>query len=346
MDSGVSVHLISQHPDDRITAADATSITWLPFRGAAGYLANALVLRSALRRLKPDVLSAHYASGYGTMAALCGFQPSLLSIWGSDVYDFPLESPIKLRLLRWNLSRATALASTSEVMRRQAMHIAPNLKKPIWITPFGVDGDLFRPMANVRDESVITIGTVKALAPKYGVDVLVRAFAILVKELGNTNVASRLRLIIIGDGPQRSEIARLVDHHGLADRVTIVGAVPHSDVPTWLNRFDIFVAASRLDSESFGVAVVEASACALPVVVSDAGGLPEVVVNDRTGFIVPRNSPDDLAKRLMDLVSSRSLRQQLGDAGRQYVLERYSWNRCLYTMIECYRKLSISDAPK
>ena len=94
----------------------------------------------------------------------------------------------------------------------------------------------------------------------------------------------------------------------------IAGPVPHEKVPDILGQLDIYVAASRW--ESFGVAVLEAAACGLPVVVSDVGGLPEVVEHGITGFVVRREDPGSVADALIRLVSSGELRRRMGDAAR------------------------------
>jgi glycosyltransferase involved in cell wall biosynthesis len=122
--------------------------------------------------------------------------------------------------------------------------------------------------------------------------------------------------------------------------VRFIGPVPHAEVAGWLNRMDIYVAVSRLDSESFGVAVLEASACALPVVVSDAGGLPEVVVHNETGLVVPREDPASLAQALERLVADADLRRAFGAAGRKRVRQHYEWTRSVDRMLAVLEAVS------
>lgn len=95
---------------------------------------------------------------------------------------------------------------------------------------------------------------------------------------------------------------------------------------------------SRLDSESFGVAIVEASASARPVIVSDAGGLPEVTVNGETGIIVPRDDPEAAADALEKLILNPELRHSMGINGRLHVSKYYSWDQCISTMLNTYKK--------
>src|SRR5690606_15261898 len=107
-----------------------------------GYWLNAPFVRRALRKLNPDIVNVHYASGYGTLGRLARFKPTLLSVWGSDVYVFPYRGWINRNLLIRNLRSATRIASTSEVMARKLRAICPTVDD-VFITPFGVEVDRF-----------------------------------------------------------------------------------------------------------------------------------------------------------------------------------------------------------
>lgn len=324
---GHDLALYSQHRCDPALLPAAAETVWLPHAGQLGYFRNARPLREALARFRPDILNAHYASGYGSTAALCGFVPTLLSVWGSDVYDFPYENAFKGWLVRRNLRRATAIASTSHAMAAQVRRLV-SVREPIAITPFGVDLQRFAPAPH--REGPLTIGIVKSLAPKYGVDLLLRAFAGLCHDPAIAAVPCRL--LVVGDGPDRAALQALAMSLGIADSTEFAGAVAHEDVPAQLNRLDIYAAPSRLDSESFGVAVIEASACGLPVVVSDVGGLPEVVRDGETGLVVPRDDVAALQRALTRLVLDPSLRAALGRQGRAHVQQHYEWRCCIDTM--------------
>jgi len=102
---------------------------------------------------------------------------------------------------------------------------------------------------------------------------------------------------------------------------------------------DIYVAVSVSESESFGVAIIEASACGLPVIVSDVGGLPEVVVANKTGLIVRREDVSGTAEAIIKLVRDRDLREQMGLNGRLHVQENYEWSKNVSQMEEVYAKV-------
>ena len=343
----IEVVLVSQH--DSLGALDAAvQQRRLPYSGEMGYFRNVGALRAILAKEKPDVLNAHYASGYGTTARFSGFHPYMLSVWGSDVYDFPTRSLFHRWWLRRNLMAADKVASTSYAMAEQARLIAPGLGN-IEITPFGVDTGLFSPdgyKKSTTDATAISIGTVKALAPQYGIDTLIDSVALLVERLKgeHSKLAKSIRLRLIGDGPQCAELKARAEERGIAGIVEFAGRVMHSAVPDELHRLDIYAALSR--RESFGVAVIEASACGLPVVVSDAGGLPEVVLTGETGLVVPKEDPEAAADALFRLVVDPDLRQRMGKSGRHRAASLYERHDNVKTMIFLYEKIISSKATR
>lgn len=328
---GVRVTVISQHPASPELAAPLVDVCLLPFSGGTGYVLNALSVRRHFHRIGANLLHVHYVGGYGLLALLSGVRPVMMSVWGADVYDVPARSAAHRTLIRIILNSAALITSTSHVMARQTKRLG--VRPPIEVVPFGVETDRFKPRST-KATGKITIGTVKTLHPKYGIDTLIQAFALLRQRLDGP-----FSLKIVGKGDHRTEYEQLARSLGLATDVMFTGAVAHEDVPDALRSIDIFVAVSRWDSESFGVAIIEASACQLPVIVSDAGGLPEVVIDNVTGIIVPREDPARLADALARLVMDESLRNKMGDAGRVHVLTNYRWEHCVELMLAQYSKL-------
>ena len=323
---GHDVHVISCHRLGKDIIHPSVKVHMLPFKASLGYYLNMFAIKSILRAICPDVLNAHYASGYGTLARLSSFHPLVLSVWGSDVYDFPYESRVKMSIVQKNLDAADVICSTSEVMKVQTESLLLRPKK-IFVTPFGIDTEKFTPKKNFSPE-VKVIGTVKTLAPKYGISTLIKAFAIVLDKLGKE---AELKLVIAGGGPQRDELERLAAELNVSDKCEFLGKIPHEKVPEVLHSFDIYVALS--ESESFGVAILEASACGLPVVVSDAGGLPEVVADGQTGIVVPKNNPKAAADAIVSLIQSSQLRLTYGCNGIERVERFYSWSKC-YEILE------------
>ena len=336
-EAGHEVHVITQHePCDPLVPQ--VTVHSFPFRGVLGYYLMVPKVRKLLHKLKPDVVNAHYASGYATTARLAGVRPFVLSVWGSDVYSFPYKSALHKWLVRKNLMAADVVASTSYCMAEQIRSIAPNLGD-IPITPFGVDMHAYanaRPLAANNDKLVI--GTVKTMASTYGIDILIKAFALLLEKFAviRPEIAEKIQLRLVGGGSQEEEYKQLVKQLGIDGKVDFIGRVPHKEVPNELAKLDIYVALSRI--ESFGVAVLEAGAARRPVVVSNAGGLPEVTINGVTGIVAPRENPQAAADALEQLVLNPELRVQMGEAGYKHVAENYAWDICVETMLGVLKK--------
>lgn len=339
--AGHDVHVMSQHePCDPLD--DGITLHQFPYRGVLGYFTIVPKVKKLLKQLQPDIVNAHYASGYATTARFAGSRPWLLSVWGSDVYDFPHKSPLHKWLVRTNLYAADAVASTSVCMAEETRELAPKLSD-IAITPFGVDRAAYAAIQPVAAENGdrLVVGTVKSMASKYGIDTLIDAFALLFKKLQveNPKLANKLMLRLVGGGPQADEYQQQAKTLGIAEQVEFVGRVPHTQVPSELAKLDIYVALSRLDSESFGVAIIEAGAAGRPVVVSDAGGLPEVTLENKTGLIVPRENPQAAADAIEKLVFNPQLRREFGVFGQKHVAETYSWPESIEKMVAVYKSV-------
>lgn len=332
---GLDVHIISQHPA-ALGIPQHIPVHILPFKGFLGYFFNAFALRKILKEIKPDLLNVHYASGYGTTARLVNFHPYVLSVWGSDVFEFPYRSFFHKWLLGKNLDSADVIASTSLSMASQTKLYTSH--KNIEITPFGVDLNKFNsfkyPQLNTE---FITIGTVKTLKHVYGIDILIKAFAILYKELQAEDAAlcSKLQFRIVGGGADVDNLKLLASDLGILHLIEFVGAVTHNQVPEELSKLDIYVALSR--QESFGVAVVEAQAMGVPVIVSNVGGLPEVVKHGQTGFIVESENPQQAANMIKKLILDGELRQSMSVQARQFAHTHFSWQTCAKKMSQVYQ---------
>ncbi|MEM1203969.1 MAG: glycosyltransferase family 4 protein [Acidobacteriota bacterium] len=149
--------------------------------------------------------------------------------------------------------------------------------------------------------------------------------------------------LILGGGEELDAVAFARHQLGLSDAVDLAGAVGQETVRQRMAEADVFLHLAV--SEGFCNAVLEAQAMALPVVASDAGGLPENVVDGETGFIVPRRDPDAAARRLAELAEDPELRQRLGRAGRRRVEEHFRLDQQIAGFEELYRlALSTGEA--
>lgn len=334
---GHKITLVSQknHQADADSIHSDVDIRYLPVSGTKGYYLNARALNRIYKQGNFDVINVHYASGYGTLARVARLPRILLSVWGSDVYDFPYESSVKEKILRKNLKYAAMLASTSKAMAKQTQKFL-NENKEIKITPFGVDIKKFSPDKRKKENDKFVFGIIKTLSPKYGIDTVIKAFAQFYNEISDQE-KGKVCLQIYGKGELLEELKKLTRTLKIEEHVIFKGYIPNDKVPRALNDMDVFLLGSRF--ESFGVAAVEAMACGIPIVATDADGFKEVIKGQETGFIVPKNAPEKMAPYLKILYDDDELRKRMGAAGRKRVETLYNWDKNVETMIEAYQNL-------
>lgn len=294
------------------------------------YLFQARKVHNIVKEIKPDVINAHYATSYGAVAALANLPSYYLSVWGSDIYDFPRKSIIHRMMLQFSLNRATYLFSTSKAMAKEASQYT---RKPFTITPFGVDCKLFSQdktpekkydVVNTKNGKDYVIGTVKSLSDKYGIATLLRATALLKKQYPQVPV----QLVIAGKGPQENEYKTLAIDLGIENITNWLGFIPQEQAALAWASMDCGIIPSESESESFGVSAVEAQACCTPVIISDIPGLMEATVPGKTSEVISRKQPQKLAQAMYDMYVNRDKRIELGQAGRKFVSETYELNKC------------------
>jgi glycosyltransferase involved in cell wall biosynthesis len=178
------------------------------------------------------------------------------------------------------------------------------------------------------------LGVAGRLAPVKGIAYLIRALVWLRQEFPD------VRLEIAGDGPQRPALESEAVTLGLTGAISFLGW--REDLPSLFSRWDVFVQPSL--EEAFPVVTLEAMAAGLPVVATNAGGLPELVQDAETGLLVPPEDPPALADALRKLLADPVLRRAMGRAGHVRVRERFSVHRMTDEITQVYEDILRSRA--
>lgn len=317
------ISLFSLNASRELQTKDETNISKIIYLKAIGKV------KQVIKEFKPDIVHSHYASSYGFIGALSGFHPYLVSLWGGDIFSFPQKSFVHRGILKFSLSKADKILSTSKIMKEEAKRYT---QKEIIVTPFGIDKDKFRPgkTNSLFKADDIVIGTIKTLETRYGIEYLIRAFYKVKKKFPQRS----LKLLIVGKGTQKGYLERIVKELDLEGDTIFTGFINHDNVEYYHNMLDVYVAMSL--EESFGVAVLEASACGKAVVVSNVGGLPEVVDDGKSGFIVEAKNSEVLVEALSKLICNPVLRTEMGKKGREKVISEYNWEESVKKMISVY----------
>jgi phosphatidyl-myo-inositol dimannoside synthase len=211
--------------------------------------------------------------------------------------------------------------------RRISAALSPRACARLLRLPAPVDTTVFRPAPSQGPRSGRRVVAVGRFVDQKGFSTLLRAWRLVVDRLAGSGPAPELTLV--GDGPQRPRLVRLIGTLRLGGWVRFTGALPRSGVAAELQRAHVFALPMRtrlggLNPEGLGLAAIEAAACELPVVVGRSGGAPETVLDGRTGFVVPPADPPALAARLVELLADPARSLIMGAAGRRFVADRFS----------------------
>lgn len=277
-------------------------------------------------KFKPDIVHAHYASSYGLLGALSLFKPLFVSAWGSDIMDFPRKNLFCNWCIRFVMRRAKRIFVTSSTLKKE---ISNYTNKQVTVIPFGINLNEFYSIESNHNDS-FTFGCIKYLEKIYNIDKVILAFNLLVKKYPKRS----LKLIIVGNGSEREHLESLIKLYELKNHVEMIGEVPHSSVPYYLNKLDVLVNVS--ETESFGVSVAEALACKVPVIVSNIDGFRDLIPDKSYGLITQSTHANDILFCMENYLLDNELRNSLAQNGYQFIREKFNWAENLHQMEQMY----------
>lgn len=234
-------------------------ITLPPVRRSSDWLWRVGAARRALAALRPDLVHAHYVTSYGWLAARSGWQPLVITAWGSDLLLTPRQSRLKKWLTAWALRRARLVTGDSPDLLAAAQALAPGV--PVQLIHWGVDLRRFAPVPWAgKPGAAFEAVSLRSWEPNYRIDLILRALA-LVRAQG---LPARLHLL--GGGSQQAALRQLADALGLQDAVQWHGRLDDAGMAAVLARSKLSISVPVSDATS--VSVLESMACGLPVIAS------------------------------------------------------------------------------
>ena len=299
------------------------------------------ILDKAIIEERIDLLHAHFGVEglYALPFALRHGLPLITTFWGFDatMSRKTLLLSGKPAWIRYALfaerlrRRGTLFIAVSEFLRSRLIQSGFPPDRTI-VHYNGVDLAGFAPAEH--DSENLTILSVGRLVEKKGFEYLLEAFALVATEVPEA------RLEIAGEGPLRQSLEQLASQRGLSDRVTFHGSLPHGVVASSMQNASIIcqpsVTASDGDSEGLPTVVLEAAATAKPLVSTRHSGIPEIIVDGTTGFLVAERDVGALADRLLSLLRNAELRKKMGEAGRRRIEEKFDMSKQAERLEEIY----------
>lgn len=224
--------------------------------------------------------------------------------------------------------RRRIMPALSAQARSRMVRLAPGVDTAVFRP--GRGGDAVRARVGVGPDEPVLLSVSRFIARK-GQDELIKAMPYVVRDV------PAAKLLLVGDGPYRRRLERLVRDRQVQDSVIFAGAVPWAEAPAWFDAGDVFAMPCRtraggLEPEALGIVFLEAQAAGSPVLVGDSGGAPETVLHGETGYVVDPTDHRAIAARASELLGDPGLVRVLGDKGRAWVQQEWSWDHSVATL--------------
>ncbi|MBI2023872.1 glycosyltransferase [Candidatus Giovannonibacteria bacterium] len=273
-----------------------------------------------LELFTPDILHIHTFSTIGIKAVKIAKKLNK-PILGTD-HTFPADFLPYIKM-DFNFLRTYVKKIASKHYNNAELVTAPSqsmldeliefgLTKPTRVISNAIDSNFFRPPDN-KNETGKTIIVFGRLAPEKNLNTAMDAYLEIIKSHPDA------KLVFIGEGPYRKELEKKIKQLGLENKIKLLGALQGDRLVKAVNSGDILLITSTSDTQS--MTTLQAMACELPVVAARAGGLPEYVENDVTGFLVEPKNIAGFAQKIVLLLENPNLRKKLGEEGRKKVLQ-------------------------
>ena len=329
------------HPDGELRKRAAEGLELIPLAPRTeADLTAAWRFSRIIKRLVPDIIHAHDPHGVA-MASLALSMASAAStrlpaLVASRRVDFRLKGNA---FSRWKYRSVDCFIAASDAIRQILIGDGVPPGKTVTVHE-GIDVDFVTaaPPVNVHEAFWLphgspVVGNVAALVPHKGLRYFIEAAHLVVQQVPDA------RFIVLGEGDLREHLEHLVREHHLEKHVLLPGF--RTDVLGCIKGFDLFVMSSV--TEGLGTSLLDAMACARPIVATRTGGIPEIVEDEVNGLLVPPHDHRALAAAIVRALKDAELRRRMGSAGLDRVRARFTVERMVQQTADVYRNLELRE---
>ena len=347
---GHDVHFITYAPpirmnrnDPRIHFHEAAVVSYPLFDHSPYTLSLAVKMLEVFEAESLDILHVHYAIPHSVSALLARQMaaprrlPFITTLHGTDI-TLVGNNPNFLPITRYSIEQSDGVTSISDYLYRRTIEEF-GIRRPIEVIPNFVNCDLYSRTPNpalrvewAPDGEPILMHLSNFRPVKRILDA-VEIFALVREKM-------KAKLVMIGDGPDRAPAEELARERGVEKDVLFLGK--QNGIAEKLGQADIFLLPSQL--ESFGLAALEAMACEVPVIATNAGGVPEVIENGVDGFLVEPGDVKLAAKYAIDLLSRQDRGREIGELARVHARKKFCANDVI-PMYERYYERVLAQQP-
>jgi glycosyltransferase involved in cell wall biosynthesis len=282
------------------------------------FLESALFMKCLAKKKKPFIVTYHLHNE---------------GLTNSERIAWNIHNQLVMSRILSNADKIIVLTEKYKTLVKDVFHV--NQQK-IEVVPPGVDDETFDPKKykteeirkrfEIREENIIVF--IGRLTIMKGISYLIQALPTVLSAVPDTS------LVIIGDGVLANELRALSRRLGIDSHIRFMGSVPDKDLPQILSLASVVVLPSI--TEGFGLVLLEAMSMEKAVVATRVGGIQDVVIDGKTGFLVEKRNVDELAEAILGVLSDQELAKSMGDFGRKLVREKYNWTIIAKKILEIY----------
>jgi len=324
--------------DERIKFHEVEMFYYPLFEFAPYDLALASKIIEVAEAESIDVMHMHYAIPHATAAYLARqmylsrrYLPFVTTLHGTDITLVGTRQSF-LPITRFSIAQSDAVTAVSRYLAEETCRAFGHCG--VEVIPNFINSRDYCKRANpalraslaAPDQPIVM--HVSNFRPVKRIGDCVHAFARIRKSVP-------ARLVMCGDGPEKAMAESLAAHYGLASEVVFPGQVPN--ISDYLGIADVLLLPS--ETESFGLAALEAIASEVPVIATRVGGLPEVVVDGQHGYLIDVGDIEGIADRAIELLQNEGLRREMGKNGRAWAIEQYNTERVIPQYVALYERV-------
>jgi glycosyltransferase involved in cell wall biosynthesis len=301
------------------------------------YLTEKRHFKKVYTDFKPDIVHTGYVWQVGILASHYDIHPHLSMVWGSDILFEPDHNMYIKRLVRKVMKQCDHIQCDAEFVKKKIISDYSINPEKITVFPWGIDLSMFKKMdksecrkkVNIPESKFVVLFD-RNLESVYGIEYMLEGFK---KFSENKN---DVLFLLIAAGSLESEIKKFISDNLLEDKIKLIGRVPNKELPVFLNAADVYISTSNSDGTS--LALLEAMACGLALIVSDVPAIQEWV-NNENGFVVPKRNSQETANALEKYYASRSTVSNHGEKNMLIASERANWDKNYLELKKIYNKI-------
>ncbi len=326
---GHEVHVIS--PYNAEIKGVKVHATKTKYNKYFNFFLSYFIIRRLIKKIKPDMINAHYLGTFTFLGVLSGFHPFMGTVWGSDVALFSQINPITNFMFRYILKKSDLIQVPDKATTDYLNKKYNASKKKLFLQYWGTNPEKFKP---VKKRKKIQILYLRKCTYKYSTEVFINALS-LVKKKFPKFTATMIK------GKDFTDMRRLINKYKLNNNIKILEWIDHEKVLGLLNSSLIYVDSFQrsLPGSNFGVTVAEAMACELPVVLADNPGVNEYMKHNYDVLFYKRGDYKELAECIIKLLKNKQLREKLGKNARKTAVDKLNWNKNKFKIEKKYIEL-------